>query len=57
MTIGERRDVSDPADPREFPWITTTARVMNAVRIQPSSRDSEHARETRRAVPRARLER
>ena len=30
MTIGERRDVADPADPREFPWITTTARVMNA---------------------------
>ena len=31
MTIGDRRDAADPADPREFPWITTTARATDAV--------------------------
>ena len=31
MTIGARRDAADPADPREFPWITTTARATDAV--------------------------
>ena len=30
MTIGDRRDAADPADPREFPWITTTARATDA---------------------------
>ena len=30
MTIGARRDAADPADPREFPWITTTARATDA---------------------------
>ena len=30
MTIGDRRDAADPADPREFPWITTRARATDA---------------------------